>query len=284
MHHLYDIAIPLLYKRKAKKGNHDVKFRAVERGRIGTLKHIAEYLYDGPRRRRRGVDAQGITTHQTTFDPETDAVTGPLHVAAEHGQVDTVEFLLNHGADIDAPSMTQRDLGLGIGIDSYSIDFQEARSIQTAGPPPQVSPFSPLIAANSRQHDVTELLLRRGASVDIRETGSKLPCGATALHVAIINGNVEAIKMIHRRRIRTRGQTIQTLMDRYPPLLWAGSINDDASAASMQPLLGLGADVNYFVPQRFLPGITTLAGDYPNQVMETILGRGTRRPRGDTSQ
>ncbi|RSL90097.1 hypothetical protein CEP52_014692 [Fusarium oligoseptatum] len=276
--HLYDIAIPLLYKRQAKQGNHNITFWAAENGRIGTLKHIAEYMTV------RVVAAEEWThlVYDTSgdFDPKTDMVTGwywtPLHVAAEHGRIDVVEFLLDHGADIDAQSLTRRDLGLGIGIDSYRIDFQDRGIFEL---PPPVS-FSPLVAAiHCRQNHVVKLLLRRGASIEIRETATKRPCGTTALHVAVINGNVEAIKMIIEGG---HAGPNDPDADGYPPLLWAAQylgIKNGASAASMQPLLDLGADINYIAPSDFYPGsrhslVTILTKRWKPETAEALIALG----------
>ncbi|KAM0431922.1 hypothetical protein ACHAPT_005176 [Fusarium lateritium] len=270
-HHHYDIAIPLLYKRQAKEGNHKVTFWAAEHGRIGTLRHVVEYM-------TVHVVTVETQTHQVynisgDSDPQTDAETGwygtPLHVAAEYGQVEVVEFLLDHGADIDAQGLTQRDPSLGTSMDSFSFDFED-RGVS----------FSPLITAIYRQqHDVTELLLCRGASIEIRETASKRPCGTTALHLAVVTGNVEAIRMIIGGGHAGPNDPDP---DGYPPLLWAArylGMNNDASAVSMQTLLDLGADINYVAPSGFYPGsrhslVTILAKRWKPHTVEALIALG----------
>ncbi|RSL49441.1 hypothetical protein CEP53_009148 [Fusarium sp. AF-6] len=232
-HHLYDIAIPLLYKRQAKQGNHNITFWAAENGRIGTLKHIAEYMTV------RVVAAEEWThlVYDTSgdFDPKTDMVT-----------------------------------------DSYRIDFQDRGIFEL---PPPVS-FSPLIAAiHCRQNHVVKLLLRRGASIEIRDTATKRPCGTTALHVAVINGNVEAIKMIIEGG---HAGPNDPDADGYPPLLWAAQylgVKNDASAASMQLLLDLGADINYIAPSDFYPGsrhslVTILTKRWKPDTAEALVALG----------
>jgi len=102
----------------------------------------------------------------------TDGAT-PLGLAAFFGQREAVEFLLDHGAQID---------------------------MRATNP---AFPFTPLHSAMSAGHKaIAGLLLARGADVNVREGG-----GMTVLHEAAGQGNLEYLQMLLERGANPSAKT-----------------------------------------------------------------------------
>ena len=126
----------------------------------------------------------------------------PLHVAAWHGQLEAARLLLDHGADVEGGT---GPAGAG-GSASASASASESPGVETGpadtGPAATTKPATnpatkpatkpadttsspgrtPLFDAIGRKHlDVAELLLERGARVDVTNAA-----GATPLHVAAV--------------------------------------------------------------------------------------------------
>ena len=133
----------------------------------------------------------------------------PLHVAAWHGRIDAARLLLDHGADVNAGAIERKE------------------TADAAGSPGR----SPLFDAIGRKHfDVAELLLQRGARVDVVSAA-----GGTALHVAAATGE-RPVKMLLRRRADPNAADPLGLT----PLHLAAGYSD---VATVRALVEAGADV-----------------------------------------
>lgn len=88
-----------------------------------------------------------------------------LHVTARHGHADILQFLLEHGADVNNSS-----------------NFGNATPLH--------------VAVQAGHVEVTKVLLRRGASLNVRMKGMSggERRGATPLHIAADSGNVDIIQ------------------------------------------------------------------------------------------
>ncbi|KAF4950996.1 hypothetical protein FSARC_13034 [Fusarium sarcochroum] len=241
--HLYNITLPLLYKRQLDNNDHHVTFWAAKKGIITTLQHVHHYMtLQVFTCSKKSYDTSGI------FGSEKQRRNGwfwtPLHEAVKGGHLETIQFLLYHGADIDAPSLGFHDLDLGITEGKCHVDFGDRLSFDVL---PLVT-FSPLITSIYYRHDrITELLLSRGASVQIKDVRKLQPCGTTALHVAVVNANVAAINMLIEG-----GHAGPNDLDAagFPPLVWAAlhTKGNERVRSSMKALVELGADLNHSMP------------------------------------
>jgi ankyrin repeat protein len=168
----------------------------------------------------------------------------PLHEAVRSGNVETVRWLLDHGVDINAPSLHFHDIDMGITEGRYHIDFGDRLSFHIL---PLVT-FSPLITSIYHRHqNITELLLEMGASIQINDVRKLQPCGTTALHVAVINANITTLKLLIER-----GHAGPNDLDAggFPPLVWAAlNVSADPQVReSIKTLVELGADLNHVMP------------------------------------
>ncbi|UZP40745.1 hypothetical protein NXS19_008561 [Fusarium pseudograminearum] len=108
--------------------------------------------------------------------------------------------------------------------------------------------FSPLITSIYHRHqNITELLLQRGASIHINDALKLQPCGTTALHVAVINANIAALKLLIEQRHAGPNDLDAA---GFPPLIWAAlNVSADPQVReSIKTLVELGADLNHVMP------------------------------------
>ncbi|KAJ4269957.1 hypothetical protein NW762_001628 [Fusarium torreyae] len=266
--HLYNIALPLLYNRQLDNNDHHVTFWAAKKGIIETLRHVRRHMtLQVFICSKKSYDTSG------NFDSEKQRSNGwfwtPLHEAVKGGHFETVQFLLDNGADINAPSLCFHDMDLGITEAKYHVDFGDRLSFEVL---PLVT-FSPLITSIYYRHDrITELLLSRGASIQIKDVRKLQPCGTTALHIAVVNANIEAIKLLVEG-----GHVGPNDLDAagFPPLVWAALHvrADERVRSSIKTLVELGADLNCGMPSDPWLG--------SNHTVVTFL---TKRGKADAAQ
>lgn len=232
---------PLLYKRQLDNDDHHVTFHAAKHNNLNALKNCYKYLTLNVYKCSKGNYDTG------SFGAEKQRRNGwfwtPLHEAVKSGNFETVKWMLDHGVDMNAASLHFHD-GMGITEGRYHIDFGDRLSFHML---PLVT-FSPLITSiHHHHHDITKLLLERGASIHINDVRKLQPCGTTALHVAVINANVKAIRMLVEG-----GHAGPNDLDAagFPPLVWAALnvCNEPRVRESMEVLVELGADLNHVMP------------------------------------
>jgi ankyrin repeat protein len=124
-----------------------------------------------------------------------------LHEAAVRGRKVFVEKLLDAGADVDLEPSVQP--GMGTGFFLYYGAFQKRPDVleffvEPKDPRPPEGTWNSLkqgrplhAAVASRQKDVVELLLAKGAKAD-----AKFPNGSTPLHLAAYLGDEETAKLL----------------------------------------------------------------------------------------
>ncbi|KAF5677590.1 serine threonine phosphatase 6 regulatory ankyrin repeat subunit b [Fusarium heterosporum] len=238
---LYTSVTPLLYKRQLDTNDHHVTFYAAKHGILTTLQNVNRYMT------LQVFECSKGNYHTGPFGSEKQRRNGwfwtPLHVAVKNGHVEIVRYLLDNGADINAPSLNFHD-NVGITEGKYHLDFGDVVSFYV---PPLVT-FSPLITSIHHRHEnITALLLSRGASIQINDVRELQPCGTTALHVAVVNANVSAVRMLIEGGYAGPNDLDA---DEFPPLLWAALhvCNDERVRLSMEVLVELGADLNHAMP------------------------------------
>jgi ankyrin repeat protein len=197
----YTIINPVIYRDNVKLANSSSLFWGAESGQLGTLKHAlaagADLNASGPLPRKPGesdsndtendgdgnADAdQAAELFEEPPDPRLQPSCTPLHLAAKHGHRDIVEWLLDNGADIDAPSYRVcecQSLKSGRHPSRRLSEWPRWRALHTA--------------MCSQERAVAELLIFRGASLELDTTpGHK----HTALHSAAAHGLIPVIKLL----------------------------------------------------------------------------------------
>ncbi|KAK2609848.1 hypothetical protein N8I77_003325 [Diaporthe amygdali] len=198
----YRIAIPVAYKAHVKDEHGVAIYWAIENEEFGTLKRLVESGVDV-----NVLDENGLlwgtdvlfNIHdyyyniQNDVHPPSGAHFSPLACAASHGQDSVVEYLLDHGADIESESAKLcsccSELLRGPEFlpnrpefydrDPDYVDERPANMCPYADPDDCVSWWTPLHYAICNQHASTaELLIRRGANS--QDVGGDV----TALHIA----------------------------------------------------------------------------------------------------
>ncbi|KAK4158050.1 ankyrin repeat-containing domain protein [Chaetomidium leptoderma] len=197
----YSIINPVLYRDNVKLANASSLFWGAENGQLGTLKHAlaagADVNASGPLPRKAGEtetsdtenDGDGnndadpaVELFEVPPDPSLQPSCTALHLAAKNGHRDIVEWLLDNGADIDAPSYRVCDcqsLKSGRHPSRRLSEWPRWRTLHTA--------------MCSQERAVAELLIFRGASLELDPTAGHKH---TALHSAAAQGLIPVIKLL----------------------------------------------------------------------------------------
>ncbi|WIA33608.1 hypothetical protein OEZ86_006732 [Tetradesmus obliquus] len=119
----------------------------------------------------------------------------PLHVAAEKGQHNVVQYLIACGVDLDAPD-GNGVRPLHLAAITNRLDIVKLLIDKGANPTKQDSEGDvPLHWAATKGHtEMMEMLMDRGSAVDAGNKG-----GWTALHRAALTGRVPACRLLLRR-------------------------------------------------------------------------------------
>jgi ankyrin repeat protein len=245
----YSLINPVLYRDNVKLANASSLFWGAEHGQLGTLKHAlaagADLNARGPLPRKPGDrDSTAPDNDNTDNDVDDDAGaatdlfedpnqphTTALHLAAKSGHRDIVEWLLDNGADIDAPSFRVCD----------------CQTLKSARHPSRRLPEWPRwralhTAMCNQERAVAELLIFRGASLDLDASPGH---NHTALHSAAAHGLVPVIKLLALNNINLdvnqRDAWDNTALH-YVSEIWSPRDSADIRD-TITKLLALGADI-----------------------------------------
>ncbi|KAL2130599.1 hypothetical protein VTI74DRAFT_6198 [Chaetomium olivicolor] len=198
----HSVINPVIYRDNVKFGHSSSLFWGAENGQLGTLKLAlaagADLNATGPPPKKAGesdptddsdntdadgnVDDAGVELFEEPPDPNLQVLGTPLHLAAKHGHRDIVDWLLDNGADIDAPShriCECQSLKSGRQPGRRLRDYPRWRALHTA--------------MCHQERAVAELLIHRGASLDLDENEG---LNHTALHSAAAHGLIPVIKLL----------------------------------------------------------------------------------------
>lgn len=197
----YSIINPVLYRDNVRLASASSLFWGAENGQLGTLKHAlaagADLNASGPPPRKASEadnndienDADGNPDNdpaaelfEEPLDPSLQPSCTALHLAAKSGHRDIVEWLLDNGADIDAPSYKVCDcqsLKSGRHPARRLSEWPRWRALHTA--------------MCNQERAVAELLIHRGASLELDTKPGHMH---TALHSAAAHGLIPVIKLL----------------------------------------------------------------------------------------
>lgn len=266
----HSIVNPLLYENEISRKDWRTAFWAAERGIVGTLKHWCS-IRDPDGHIRGTLDVYTTRKDSVQYwelgSPEatspsalwsTRYVLGPLaptawgrypyccaplHVAAKAGHKDVVDFMLDHGADINAPSMGLLSRGISI--------FYDARDRSNAVADNRIVLNALHIAIiSSREQsghaEVAETLVQRGIDLALRPVHAGRDNNITALHLAAayshLPGNLAVLQMIGKLpQVDVNAPDI----DGQTPLMYAAESNKRNPSISVFAILKeIGADIN----------------------------------------
>lgn len=167
----------------------------------------------------------------------------PLHLAVTRGYRRVVEFLLNHGADVDL-GPPERDTGLQFAVRNGQraivellLDHKAKTDLAGSSSEPPVA-----IAAGNGFKAITELLLERGANVNVTNRA-----GETALHQAVRQNRREIVEVLLAHQA-----DINALAEEGTPLMQAVLLLE-GSADLARLLLDRGATPDARLPDHRTP-------------------------------
>ncbi|CAH0549306.1 unnamed protein product [Brassicogethes aeneus] len=159
----------------------------------------------------------------------------PLMFAVYKNHTETVEFLINQGADVNLRGSKDNRTALHVAAATGNIEMSNVLVSNGADINAQdINGYSPLMFAVDNNHPETaEFLINQGVDVNLR--GSK--DNRTALHVAAATGNVKMANVLVSNGADINAQDING----YWPLMFAFITNQTETA---EFLINQGADVN----------------------------------------
>lgn len=178
---IHDITHSILYSRNTELERALYLFLAAKYGRIDALQ-LAHGFGADINCQAWFNDKDNLWFNKKDTDKLHTGFTTPLHVAAKYGQNEAVEWLLDRGANIDAPSKHWCDAPHLKDPKIYLIYQKDCT-------------WTPLFAAINERHTFTvELLVSRGATVASLDAGDS--DGVSTLHVAAANGLKSTIRFL----------------------------------------------------------------------------------------
>ncbi|KAJ4300568.1 hypothetical protein N0V88_003247 [Collariella sp. IMI 366227] len=247
----HSVINPVIYRDNVKLGSASSLFWGAENGQLATLKHAlaagADLNARGPPPKKPGEsdptdgddntdvdgngDDPGVELFEEPPDPNVQVFGTPLHLAAKHGHRDIVDWLLDNGADINAPShriCECQSLKSGRQPGQRLREYPRWRALHTA--------------MCHQERAVAELLIHRGASLDLDESESH---NHTALHSAAAHGLIPVIKLLALNDVQLdvnqRDNWGNTALH-YVSEIWSPRDSPDIRD-TITKLLALGADL-----------------------------------------
>ncbi|KAK0717932.1 ankyrin repeat-containing domain protein [Lasiosphaeria miniovina] len=246
----YFIVNPTIYTTNVRLERATCVFWGAENGQLGTLKHAlaagADLNASGPIDRKAAAESattnangDGGTNGDATENADDDEASSDsriqpwgtaLHLAAKGGHREVVEWLLDNGADMNAPSFRLCECQSLKGARHPSrrlTEWPRWRALHTA--------------MCFQERLVAELLIFRGANLDLDVTAGH---NHTALHSAAANGLIPVIKLLALDPnfvIEERDATENTALH-YVAELW-GARDCAEIRDTVTKLLALGADL-----------------------------------------
>ncbi|CAM1505191.1 Fc.00g108280.m01.CDS01 [Cosmosporella sp. VM-42] len=242
---IHAVAQRLLYERQILETDYFFLFWAARKNRIETLQRLTSIrTADSTLHTNFNIYwvSKGGGKYLISPLPNCGRFWTPLHVAVQAGAVQVVQFLLSHGADVDAPSLCFSDEKFAVDEYTWWVGFKDRFSFEARG----LAMLSPLVlSAMFRRPVIAELLLKHRASTEILRVRDMQPTGTGALHFAAAFGASSTV------RILIEGGYVS--VDKsdgagYPPLLWAAL--HDSSDDTLQVFKEMGASLDYIVPGR----------------------------------
>ncbi|KAK4130694.1 ankyrin [Trichocladium antarcticum] len=248
----YSIINPVIYSDNVKFANGTSLFWGAENGCLGTIQHAiaagADLNASGPLPRKAG-EPEIITVNDADVDNADDAAEPgaeldesapdtslqpfctPLHLSAKNGHRDVVEWLLDNGADMNAPSYRVcecQSLNSGRHPSRRILEWPRWRALHTA--------------MCNQERSVAELLIFRGASLELDATPGH---NHTALHSAAAHALIPIIKLLALNDINLdvnqRDAWDNTALH-YTAEIWSARDSADIRD-TITKLLALGGDV-----------------------------------------
>lgn len=136
-----------------------------------------------------------ILQQGTPIDVKDGTGSTALHYAAQSKNLQLVEFLIDHGADVNAKAkgnVTPLWLSLDMAFGQPDISLELIRAgADVSAADSNVGDAPILIAATESSYEVMEELLKRGANPNAQNV-----YGETALHYAAMNGLNERVQLL----------------------------------------------------------------------------------------
>ena len=240
---LHRVVNPIIYETDIKSGRSYCLFWAVQKGQKGALEQA---LACGAHLDTRRLDEKTVIPTPLRDLRHPVQYRTPLHWAVLFRKLDVVEWLLDHGANPDAPSHAVRLVPpvteLATGATAFSSSFSSSFS-STFSNPPLIRLSRPLDSAlRLGELSIARTLIRRGASnmADL-EPGRE----STALHCAASSGFASVIELLHSTPdfdvdgLDSSGHTALHLVAR----IRAAPDGDVSVRATAAALLSVGANV-----------------------------------------
>ncbi len=244
----YSIIDPILYQNNVSSGNSSCLFWAAENGQLGTIKKM---LAAGANLNQFGPDDSG-TRDQALAENGNDGESGdedgdadeggsatarklgkygtPLHLATVSGHRDIVAYLIDSGADMDAPSFKMcecRSVKANQNTLQTTYEFPRWRALH--------------LAMCYGEREIAELLIFRGASLSLDAIPGRRH---TALHSAAAKGLIPIIKLLamdHNFNVNEADSADNTALHYVSELF--GPRESPAIRDTITKLLALGAEL-----------------------------------------
>ncbi|KAH6653785.1 ankyrin repeat-containing domain protein [Truncatella angustata] len=216
-HYFHSKIGPILYENEIARNDWYAVFWAAEHGRVGTLKQwIAVRNRDDSfrapidvyRTKYRSMLIRENEVHDPNLRLDDEYILGPLdqrtrqrhhfihaplHIAAKNGHANAVEFLIEHGADINAQSLGFMYRGLGI--------FNDARDRHSSFDENCITLNALHIAIIMGQAEVAKVLLQRSIDLKVAPLRAEHESNITAFHLAAAHAteDLDVLRIIGKR-------------------------------------------------------------------------------------
>lgn len=194
-----------------------------------------QFLWNHPHLMHPHVEYRSRNSEAADFGPCQCAMRA-LHLAVVGGHDEVVEVLLDHGADIDAPSKNVCDCPTH--ADRLDLNMLLSRGLEDA-----IGPSSLHLAICHYRESTVKLLLRRGASTQTSKPF--LTPSATALHTAAATGQASMCRYLLDKGYVQHVDIPDGSKYGLTPLYWA--VYNGHWKTTVSALLEKGANINVWI-------------------------------------